>query len=521
MKKYIFLLLIMSALGLVSCEDYLTHDHPTAVSDDEWWNTESDAAAALYRVYVGIPDGANGRQLQFLSGLSDDMVPRQSSRGEFEAYTKGLQSASWDVALQIWTADYKCIRRAARFLENVDNVYMDEELKSRYKWEAKALRAYYHMELMMLYGGVPIVTTALTPNESQVARNTEQEVYDFVIEELMQCAVNLPSEYNYSERWRMTSGICWALISRLSLYKGDYDLAKQASLELINSGNYNLYPNYRDLFTYTGEMNNESIFFKEGGSAYAWVAFAPQGVGGKTVLSPTASLVNTFETKQGKTIQELGQDSLQIYMASPNYNNNRDPRLQASVLWNGREFSSNVLEPFNPNPNNNDRISIQNSTSTGYWCYKYVTEEDRTGARTLDYMILRYAEVLLTYVEALIETGDWQNPDVITYINAIRNRAGMPDVDTQIYNTQEKLRELVRRERRVELAFEAVRFWDIRRWNILEDVMNGPVYGAVDPATGEPFYVEDRLARNNRDYLWPIPQAEILANPNMEQNPNY
>lgn len=526
-KKYCYILSAVFVLSFSSCEDFLTHDHPTSVSDDEWWNTESDATAALASVYVGIPHGSSGRQTQFLSALSDDAVARQSTRGDYEAFVKGLQSPSWDKSHHIWQDNYKTIRRAARFLENVDRVYMDETLKTRYKYEARALRAYYHMELLMLFGGVPIVTTAVKPNESSLSRNTKEQVYNFVVSELTEAANNLPAEYDNQNRTRISSGICWALISRLALFHHKYEDAKGAARNVMNLGVYELYKStnfrnsYPDLFKYAGELNKERIFFRESGSTGAWTTFAPKGIGGQTVISPTAAIVNSFETKQGKTIWELGPDSAAIYQRNPNYKNNRDPRFAASVLLPGQEFMTNVLDPFNSNPNNSDRIGDQYSTATGFWVNKYLDPLDRNGTRALDYMIIRYAEILLNYVEALVEGGDWNHPDVVKYLNDIRNRAGMPDVDRTKYNSQEKMRELVRRERQVELAFEAVRYFDIRRWGIFEDVMNGPVYGAVSPETGEPVTVEVRIAKANRDFYWPIPQGEVFANPNMEQNPNY
>jgi hypothetical protein len=136
-------------------------------------------------------------------------------------------------------------------------------------------------------------------------------------------------------------------------------------------------------------------------------------------------------------------------------------------------------------------------------------------------MIIRYAEILLNYVEALIELDQWSDPDVIKYLNEVRARATMPAVDVNVYNSQVKLRELVRRERQSELAFEGGRFYDIRRWGILGTVMNGQVYGAIDPATSQPVKVEVRNCNEARDFRWPVPQREILANPMMEQNDLY
>lgn len=513
------------------CSKFLDHDHPTSVSDEEWWNTQADATNALNSVYVGIPDGSSGRQLMFLSALSDEAVARQSTRGDYESYVKGLHNPTWDVGAGIWEDDFKDIRRACRFLENVDRCFMDEDLKARYKYEARALRAYYHMELMMFFGGIPIVTRSATIDSSYLVRNSEAEVYDFIVEELTDCANHLPATYTNADLKRISAGICWALISKLGLFYKKYETARDAAKKVIDLGVYELYKNtnpaisYSSLFLYTGEVNKERIFFRENtANGNQWNTFAPMGVGGKTVISPTASVVNNYETKQGKTIWELGADSALIYQKEPNYKSNRDPRLAASLLLPGQTYSSYVLKPFDAAQTNLDRIGAQNATATGFWVNKYLDTKDRNAAvanRTLDYMIIRYAEILLNYVEALIELDQWNHPDVVKYLNEVRNRATMPNVNVSVYNSQVSLRTLVRRERQSELAFEGTRYFDIRRWGILGEVMNGQVYGAIDPATNEPLKVEVRSCNPDRDFRWPIPQGEILANPKMEQNDKY
>ncbi|NII27013.1 RagB/SusD family nutrient uptake outer membrane protein [Pseudoflavitalea sp. X16] len=524
--------LLIAILALPGCSKFLEHDNPTAITDDQWWNTATDALNALNAVYVGIPDGASGRQLMFLAALSDEAVARQSTRGDYESFVKGLHNVSWNVGEGIWEDDFKDIRRACRFLENVDRCFMEEDLKTRYKYEARALRAYYHMELMMFFGGIPIVTASVTTEGSYLKRNTEEEVYNFVVEELTACAPHLPTVYTTNTDYkRITEGTCWALISKLALFYKKYEVARDAAKKVIDLGVYELYKSsnlknsYADLFLYAGEVNKERIFFRENtGSGGQWNTFAPQGVGGKTVVSPTAAAVNNYETKQGKTIWELGPDSAKIYQKDPNYKSNRDPRLAASLLLPGQTYSSYVLKPFETAQTYADRIGAQNATATGFWVNKYLDPKDRNAAaaaRTLDYMIIRYAEVLLNYAEALIELDQWNNPDVVKYINEVRTRATMPNVDVTTYNSQETLRTLIRRERQAELAFEGGRFFDIRRWGILGTVMNGQVYGAVDPTTNEPIKVEVRSCNPDRDYRWPIPQKEILANPKMEQNDKY
>src|SRR5690606_1242368 len=142
----------------------------------------------------------------------------------------------------------------------------------------------------------------------------------------------------------ISSGACWALISRLALFYKKYDVARDADKKIVDSDVYVLYRtlnaknSYGDLFLYTGELNTVRIFIRKDGTDGAWGAIAPASQGGKTILSPTAAIVNMFETRQGKTIQELGPDSLAIYQENPNYRNNRDPRLTVAALLPGSKF---------------------------------------------------------------------------------------------------------------------------------------------------------------------------------------
>lgn len=520
---YLIIIIFLSAF-FVSCEDFLTQDNPNSVvTDDEWWETEANATGALGSVYSGVPRGTSGRNIMLVSSLSDETIGRQSSFGDYEQYTKSLQTADWSVALHIWRDDYLDIRRANRFLANINRVYMREDLKQRYIYEARALRAYYHMELFLFFGPIPISDHPLNQSENYLPRNTEEECYDFIFTELRDAAEGLPERYTPADRWRISKPACWALITRLALFYHKYDVAAEYAKKIIDTNKFELFPDYSKLFTYDGEgdANNERIMIKNSGCDTAWDRFAPKSVGGRTATSPTDVVVNNFETKQGKTIWELGEDSVAIYKRFPNYRSNRDPRLSVSVLLPNDVFDGQRLQPFEQASTNPDRIGVQQSTASGYWVKKYLDTKDRYGTRKLYFMIIRYAEVLLNYTEALIESDDWENPDVVKYLNMVRNRAGMPDVDTSVYNTKEKLRELVRRERQAELSFEGQRFFDIRRWDIATDVMNGDVYGATNPDTGETYRVETRTYRPNRDVRYPIPRGEIIANPNIKQNSGY
>lgn len=520
MKKALIYFIGLFFLAIpYGCEDFLTHPHPTGVTDDDWWETEANARDALGTIYDGIPGTGSHERNILLAGscLADETTGLEL----YGQYTKGLQTSDWEVALQTWQGDYLSIRKANRYLENVDNVFMDEALKARYKAEARALRAYFHMELLLLYGEVPILTNSLTQDQNTASRNTEQEVYEFVIGEFSAAAEGLPDGYTNEDAWRISKPACWAFITRLALFYKQYDVVAEYAKQIIDLGQFELYPDYKGLFTYDGELNDERIFFKLNGASATWDLFGPYSLGGNSIISPTNIVVNNFETKQGKTIWELGTDSVDAYLRNPIHNNNRDQRLNATVLLPGEVILGEKLQPFLQDNQNSNRIGIQGSTATGYWVKKYLDTRDRNGARTLDLMIFRYGEVLLNYVESLVELGQIGNPDIISYLNQIRNRADMPDVDVTVYNSQEKLRELVRRERQSELAYEGQRFFDIRRWGIADEVMNGQVYGATNPETGETVHVEIRVYKPNRDVRYPIPRGETIANPNLGQNPGY
>lgn len=175
-----------------------------------------------------------------------------------------------------------------------------------------------------------------------------------------------------------------------------------------------------------------------------------------------------------------------------------------------------TYEPFNKE--SSDYIGRDGAIRSGYMVKKFIDEQDRaTGQGSLDYPLYRYAEVLLSYVECLVETGDWQSPEVETYINMIRNRAGMPDMDKTVYNTKEKVQELYRRERRLELCFEGKRYNDIRRWGIGPETMTGPIHGAWDPNEGSFVTIENRNCTFPKYDSWPLPQQEATANPNISQ----
>lgn len=477
----------------------------------------------------------------FLEGATDNMYffsnfdqrIVQLGNGSLVPPTNNNNPTGWEGLMDQWSNAYIYIRRCCRFLEHVDNAYFaDESERARMKAEARVWRAWYHIRLLNYYGrhdGIPIVDHALNPSDIYLARNTVQECLDFINRELDMVinSEDLPFVWDEGRRSRMSRSIALALKMDVNLQFKQYDQAKAAAKALIDSREFELYytssqdndpgRNYRDLFRYLGEQNKERIFFRDQGCNDIWFRNMGTVMGGQGVSAPLKSLVDVYETIDGKTIQSLSAEERLQYERNPLYKA-RDPRLYATVMMpeDSTSISNYVYHPFDPN--SSDFVGKTGASRSGYMLKKYLDEQDRaTGRGTLDFMIYRYAEVLMDYVECLIETGDWQNPDVEKYINMIRNRAGMPNMDKSVYNTQEKVRELYRRERRIEFAFEGKRYDDIRRWGIGNETNQGTIYGAWNPNEGSYVTIETRNCVFPKFDSWPLHQQEVTSNPNIKQ----
>lgn len=528
------LTILLFPLLITSCQKFLERDNPTATTDDKWWRIESDLRGYLEVIYVNdIPSGALVNNVTYqanarmqMSGVSDENVFR-GNFGSWQNYATGILNSSDNYLADLYRQNYFDIRNASRILENYSKVYMEDlVIKERYAAEARALRAYAHLKLFLMFGNIPIVNRSVPFDEAgNLPRNTQEEVVNFITTQLDSAANILPATYTTTDNYRISKGACYAMQVQLYLSLKNYDKVIEYAKKVIALNVYDLHKatnattnSYADLFGYNALINKEQILFRRAGNSTAFFRFAPKSAGGQATLSPTASMVNTYETLQGKTLQELGNDSLQIYWKTPLYKNNRDPRMAASIFFPGQTFVNRTFDPFNSS--GADPLGVLQSTQTGFWVRKYVdaTDVSRVQTGTLNFMVIRYAEILLSYVEALVESGDWTNPDVKLYLNAIRNRAGMPSYNAAVYNTQDKMREMYRRERKVELAFEGGRIFDIRRWRIGDQLLNGPVLGAINPTTNAPVTAETRTFNVGRDYLWPIPLTELNSNAAMTQN---
>lgn len=527
-------------LGLASCSDFLNTVPGNALSPETFWKTEADIKLAVTGCYEGWESGDN---IFYRDCGSDNAFSFHVHEGWQVIGNGGLSSTN--TGEERFT--YETINKCNDVLQNIDKVeFNDETLQERYRAEVRFLRAYRYFILTTNYGDAPLSLQTYTDiAESRLPRTPKAEVEAFILDELTEAADKLPVSYQGEDCGRVTKGAALAIKMRLLLYQGEYAEALKTAQAIQALKVYDLFPSYDGLFQLANEGNEEVIldvqYIENDYENWIIGAIMPNGDGGWSSIVPVQALVDAYEMKDGLTIAEA--------KAQGKYDEvhpfaNRDPRLKQTILYAGQNWEGRVFDPLaktievegNEVTNPDYPYSQSNASKTAYSLKKYIAPPSQyadiwnTG---MNIIVCRYAEVLLTIAEAKIELNQIDD-ELYASIDAVRRRAGMPDVDRTKYHDQASLRELLRRERRVELAMEGLRRADILRWDIAKDVLNGNVYGCregvVDPSvadedlratlTGEHFFVEERKFSPHNKFL-PVAQSELDLNPKLTQTPGY
>ena len=506
-----------------ACESLDTE--PTdRIIDSYFWKTETDAIMAVNGIYRTIP----GTDYMYLD-CATDLAWNELSWGKAHLLGNGSQDAElWTWTSDKWKTAYESIQRVNYFMENIDRIEsISPELKNRLCAEARFIRAMTYSDIMFLWGDVPLVTTTVDLKTGEMERTPKDQVFNYVITELKDIIQYLPEKYDAANIGRVTKGAARAMLMRAYLRENKYAEVKAVAKEIMDMGLYSLYPSYEKLFKYAGENCSEIIFDKQYiATTYSndlSKMFSPRSCFGDGSVVPLKSLVDSYEMSNGKAITDpsSGYDPYNPYEG-------RDPRLKATILTPGAIMPNGSI--FNPLPNQEpigtDAVDNGNTSTsrTGFNFLKYVNPEDLAESNSNchnNIILIRYAEVLLSYAEAKIETNDIDQ-SVYDAINAIRKRAGMPEYTAG--KSQSELREIVRQERKVEFPLEGIRYFDIRRWKIAEDVLPGQTYGITyvdDKGNLATIKTEVRKFNPDRDYLWPVPLRELNVNKKLTQNPLY
>lgn len=508
-----------------ACNDNFLQTEPTdRLSDVSFWNTQEDAELAVNALYDHLQTA-----IFRWDAISDIGKPNTPSSGASQN-VQGLQSSTSGYGSAIWYNSYEGIRAVNDYLVSIEDIEPeDNQLMNRYKAEARFIRAYQYSYLVMFFGDVPLITEPISIEEAKTLTRTDKEaVWDFISSELQEISGDLPVTYGNDDLGRITQGAALGWKARAMLWAGRYNEAAEAAEVVMNLDVYELYPSYKNLFSYEAEHNSGVILNKEyirnEDSNQLFNTLAPFSQrSADSEFVPTKSLVDAYEMKNGIKIDDpdSGYDPNSPY-------ENRDPRLDYSMFLYGETLPDGQI--YDPRPGFDGADDIMRSfttTSTGYNIQKYVNSEDLEDPTNcgINIILMRYAEILLTYAEAKIELGEIDQ-SVYDAINQVRQR---PDVNMPVIQpskTQGEFREIVRHERKVELAFEGLRYFDIRRWEIAPDVMNGPIGGMTyeneDGNLQAWVYPEyQRNFTDPKDYLLPIPSEELTLSPNLDQNPGY
>ena len=530
----LYSLILISFFGCK--KDLLNQPPKDKLTDASVWSDLKLATLFLNEAYNGVPSGFE-RGFYLLSTATDEAetgypwaYSQNWNRGDFSPSDAPRFSAPWEGTPTPWANSYLFIRRVNVFLEKIDAVPGDDAVKKVLKGEALFLRALFYHELLKLYGGVPIIDKPQSLENIEgllVKRNTAEECNTFIVADLDAAIAILPEKRSGVDDGRASKSAALALKGRQLLYTEKWTESAEASRLAMAIPGYTLFPNYEEMFWAANNNNSEVYFSKqyltnlETHPSHAFNSlYTMNGWGG---TQPTQNLVDEYEMTDGLS-----------YNASPLYNpntpyKNRDPRFDASILFDGAIWNGRAIEL---KLGGKEGMGTANdATKTGYNLRKFmdpsIVNADVWNGYN-NWIVIRLGEVLLNYAEAQNEAV---GPDATVYnaINAVRNRpsVNMPPIPAGLSKID--MRNRIRHERGIELAFEEHRFFDLRRWKgldgkyLAESILSAPVYGmkiSTDRTTYTRFKHEDRVYLPKHKLL-PVPQSEIDKDKNLVQNPGW
>ena len=590
MRKKLKYLLFFVALIIAtfSCTNDLNVAPQNILQDETVFSNESAINAYLASLYNDLPIEDFNFHVYYGFNTQDGHTLPVISDEATTCYNDDRQDIGAGVSLGWW--GYNSVRNANQFIEKISGSTFPKEKINEWLGEAKFIRAYYYFGMVKRYGGVPLVTTVqnYTGNnldELKVPRNTEKEIYDFIGTELDESAKLLNET---SDLGRINKYVALALKSRAMLYAATeakygsvqlnglvgipssganvyFQSAYDAAQLIISSGKYSLYnksadksANYTSLFL--DDASSESIFIKQFNYPdkahwYDLWMLPRDGVGSSigygSRLNPTLELIESYEYTDGS------DGKLKFYDGGGNpieYANpfeifkNKDPRLDGTVIlpfgvWKGytMDVRAGIIDngktitsgDYNTLYNGIHVIGLNGiggggeKSQTGFYIRKYLQpaydkSQVRDWSSFQSFIDFRYAEILLNYAETAVELG--KNSDAKMAINLIRNRAGIKELaDAEVTLNR------VRHERRIELALEPHRYWDIRRWHIADQLLNNTKFSTILPylnISNNAYIFSSKNVSYQRTfttnmYYEMIPSSEISKNSKLIQNPGY
>lgn len=527
-----FITIILFFLGISACEDTLDLQPQNELSEAKFWQSEEDLTAAVNGTYEVM---LVARETYQHFGALDVYTPIGIGRsGNNRVIGNGTYSDDLWVLENRWQAGFRGVVRASDVLDHVDQMTnVDEEIRNERKGEALFLRAWYYFNLVYFFGDLPKITTVPTLEQETMSRSPKSDIVDVMLSDLSEIIDNnyLPVSRD-EQKGRATLGAALFLKAKIHMMEHQYSEAVNALETLMNLGVYALNPDFIGIWSKDNEHNSEVIFNLEsfagsGDSKFGsdWDklfssrGWGPQG-GGWSRAVPTTYLLDLYETKEGESIDPDTVD-IEDYLEL-SYYNNRDPRLDMTVVRPGDSVLSYdneyVVYP-------DDLGGGWRHSQSGLHMRKFITQipNDYTNWDSpKNWIYFRYADALLMYAEARLEASSTSENGIINDVaiydalNQVRQRpsVNMPAISED--KTKSELRNIIRRERPRELALEGWYFFDLIRWDVQQEMIDGFEVWSIRTKQ----IVETRVFEN-RHKLWPVPLSERLLNPNLGNNPGW
>lgn len=515
-KSIKYRLLVASIIFLIGCKDDFLDKQPTdKLTNEVFWTSKKDADLALAGCYSTLRtpgyaiDVSSFSSMQFES-LTDNAYSNSTGDGYTDISRGIITSSTGGILARMWTEGYRGIARCNWFLGNIDKVPdLTVADKNRMLGEAYFLRSFFYNELTMLYGDVPLVTEELGfgPDVFKIKKSPKADVVAKIIKDLDLASTGLPNvPYTNGHPVRASA---LALKARICLYNEMWPEAAATAKLVIDEKKASLATNYSGIF-FGAQNNNPEIIFSVRASSPTAIHNLDLLYGSRFAMVPMHSLADAYEMSDGtKPVAPIVPSSYDPNNRMRNdFYQNRDPRLKLTIFTPGTPWAYNKTIGFN----NIDKGKAESPSVNNLGVRKYINlsvEDGNAGLTGSEQALvkIRFADVLLMYAEAMTEIGGGTTTDfnALKALNDVRGRQGIGMPPKAVLT-----RDIVRNERRVELAFEGLRYYDIKRWKIAKTVMNG----FKDPGNVTRTF-------EDKHYLWPVPQPEVDKMGFDFQNPAY
>jgi len=531
--------LMFTSQFLTSCHDLLEKDPTDSYSETVAWSSESSLDMYVTYLYKPLNGLSNFSSLSLTDGYTDLVKYGNGVPQTWSAHNKILlqqnTTTSDNNPMSSWGL-YTDIFRENVFLRDAGiygSKFNEDFLNTRIA-EIRFIRAVNYARMIRIFGGVILrdeTNGVDSEGEKAKARATEAESWDFVLKDLEFAAKHLPKEWDSKWDGRLTKGAAYAYMCRTALFAKRWDIAITAADEIKKLNKYDLMDEYKDVFKVAG--NKEIIFsiaYKIPDMPHYFDRyFAPDGKQGIRRAVPTSELVDSYDMADGTPFSWSGSMAKDPYVG-------REPRFYASIIYNGATWKEKTIYTYVDAENGfaayRDNMNPgEKQTVTGYFIRKYLqennTEFDDKGSDQF-WIEMRYAEVLLNLAEALAEQDYAKNQDdALEALNEVRRRVDLPERTTQEAPDKDSFMKLLRKERICELAFEGFRYWDLRRWRLAGEVIDGKqAHGTKITKKDDNSYTYEQVSCDDninrffpeRYYLLPIPVDELQNNPLCENN---